>query len=293
MNQFLLCQADSKELERFPHIGEFALQRINTLKLDEFYRESPDLLRIFYVIEGKFEWQVQSANHVLYPGDTLLLLPGQTLSSQERFLNVGMLCWMKIRVVNSSKKPAISKWSGLSHADIQHLWRILHVNQHQLVIKLKEVGGLLNTLYAELRGREVGYRTRVNAILADLFILFGRKMISKNVPSHDFPQVFLKLDQALRQNLSKQWAVEEMAAMAGMGTTAFTEKVKSYSGFSPLNYLISIRISEAIRLLKKGEISVTDIALGVGFYSSQHFSTTFKKLTGYTPSEFRKKNLPK
>jgi len=43
--------------------------------------------------------------------------------------------------------------------------------------------------------------------------------------------------------------------------------------------------------LKKKDVSITDIALDTGFYSSQHFSTTFKKLTGYTPSQFRKNNL--
>jgi len=42
-------------------------------------------------------------------------------------------------------------------------------------------------------------------------------------------------------------------------------------------------------ILRKPELNFTDIALDTGFYSSQHFSTTFKKLTGYTPSEFRKK----
>ena len=69
-----------------------------------------------------------------------------------------------------------------------------------------------------------------------------------------------------------------MAAMVGMGTTLFNEKVKNYSGFSPINYLINIRISEAIKLLKNQDVSMTDIALELGFYSSQHFSTTFKKL---------------
>ena len=82
-----------------------------------------------------------------------------------------------------------------------------------------------------------------------------------------------------------------MAALIGLGTTTFTEKVKNYTGFSPLNYLINIRISEAIKLLKRPEVHVTDIALDVGFYSSQHFATTFKKLTGYTPREFRKKHI--
>jgi AraC-like DNA-binding protein len=101
----------------------------------------------------------------------------------------------------------------------------------------------------------------------------------------------MKLEQSLRENLSHQWTVEEMAALVGLGITAFSEKVKSYTGFSPLNYLINIRISEAIKLLKRRDVHVTDIALDVGFYSSQHFATTFKKLTGYTPSEFRKKHI--
>jgi AraC-like DNA-binding protein len=101
----------------------------------------------------------------------------------------------------------------------------------------------------------------------------------------------MRLEEVLRENLSHQWTVEEMAALVGMGTTLFNERVKSYSGFSPLNYLINIRISEAIKLLKRPDISVTDIALDTGFYSSQHFATTFKKLTGYQPSEFRKNHL--
>jgi transcriptional regulator GlxA family with amidase domain len=98
----------------------------------------------------------------------------------------------------------------------------------------------------------------------------------------------MKLEKTLRENLEHQWTVAEMAALVGLGTTAFTEKVKSYTGFSPLNYLINIRISEAIKLLKRTDVNLTDIALDTGFYSSQHFSTTFKKLTGYTPSQFRK-----
>jgi AraC family transcriptional activator of mtrCDE len=100
----------------------------------------------------------------------------------------------------------------------------------------------------------------------------------------------MKLEQSLRNNLDHQWLVEEMAVLVGLGTTAFTEKVKNYTGFSPLHYLINIRIAEAIKLLKNTGKPVTDIALETGFYSSQHFSTTFKKLTGYTPRQFRANN---
>jgi AraC-like DNA-binding protein len=132
----------------------------------------------------------------------------------------------------------------------------------------------------------------VNHLIDELLIVITRQLTRQTNPARDFPKVFMQLEQTLRENLAHQWSVEEMAAVVGMGTTLFNEKVKSYSGFSPINYLINIRISEAIKLLKKEDISLTDIALDIGFYSSQHFSTTFKKLTGYTPSEFRKNILP-
>jgi AraC-like DNA-binding protein len=120
--------------------------------------------------------------------------------------------------------------------------------------------------------------------------MITRQLTRQSNPSRDFPKLFMNLEEALRKDLSHQWTVEEMAAIAGMGTTLFTERVKSFTGFTPINYLINIRVSEAIKLLKRREVSITDIALDTGFYSSQHFSTTFKKLTGYTPGEFRKNN---
>ncbi|HSC40091.1 MAG TPA: AraC family transcriptional regulator, partial [Chitinophagaceae bacterium] len=132
--------------------------------------------------------------------------------------------------------------------------------------------------------------TRVNQLIDELLIMITRQFTRQSNPSRDFPKIFMKLEEALRRDLSHQWTVEEMAAIAGMGTTLFTEKVKSFTGFTPINYLINIRVSEAIKLLKRKEVSITDIALDTGFYSSQHFSTTFKKLTGYTPGEFRKNN---
>lgn len=154
---------------------------------------------------------------------------------------------------------------------------------------MKEAGILFQNIRHEIFNREIGYVTRVNQLIDELFILIARHISRQNNSRADFPQTFIKLAGSLRKNLSHQWTVKEMAALAGFGTTAFSEKVKSYTGFSPLNYLINIRISEAIKLLKRQNVNITNVALDTGFYSSQHFATTFKKLTGYTPRELRKK----
>lgn len=48
-----------------------------------------------------------------------------------------------------------------------------------------------------------------------------------------------------------------------------------------------------MELLKQRDVDITQIAFRVGFSSQSHFSTAFKKLTGFTPTEYRETQLPK
>jgi len=288
MNQLLLQQQASKELADFPHIKEFAYKKNNTIQLNSFNVGVMDDIGIYYVLEGKHNWVIGATEHTLYPGDIAIILPGENFGGKNNILNIGSLMWVKLNVQN--QRQLIGEWSQLSKKERHSLEQILSVNKGLLVLNIKEAQALFFDLKYELQNAEVGFCTRIAQLLDHLFIIICRQLIRQNHSRRDFPTTFLRLEQTLRQNLSRQWTVEEMAAFAGMGTTAFTEKVKNYSGFSPLNYLINLRITEAIKLLKRNEVNVTDIALAIGFYSSQHFSTTFKKLTGYTPSDFRKNN---
>ncbi len=223
----------------------------------------------------------------------LLVQPGQQFGVQKGVPDIGKLCWLYIAVnkTEPADKIALGKWSSIPKNELLAIGKILKLCNTSVLPRIKDAGRILNEIQQELFNQQIGYCTRVNHLLDELIILIARNLPQQNNTHRDFPQSFMNLEQALRKNLSHNWTVEEMAAMVGLGTTAFTEKVKSFSGFSPLSYLITIRISEAIKFLKRNDLSITDIALDTGFYSSQHFSTTFKKLTGYTPSDFRKKNM--
>jgi len=293
MHQFLLQQGYSKELQSFAHVIEFALKRNNTIQLNSFNESSCSSIRIYYILEGKFEWIVNDQHHILYPGDLVLIQPGHKFGGQKGVLDIGKLCWIYIEVNQSlpDERIMFGKWSCLPKIEILAIGKILRLCNTPVLSRLKDAGRIFIELQNEILNQQIGYTTRTNQLIDELFILIARKLTLQNNTHRDFPTSFMKLETTLRQNLSHNWTVEEMAALVGLGTTTFTEKVKSYSGFSPLNYLITIRIAEAIKLLKRNDLSVTDIALDTGFYSSQHFSTTFKKLTGYTPSDFRKKNI--
>lgn len=288
MNQFSLQYGNSNELEWFPHVKEFVLKKTSTIQLDSFSNVVSETLRIYYVIEGKFEWLIDRNLHVLYPGEIGLVLPGQRIGGSKGYLDIGTLFWLHIEVEGREMDMIdLGKWSTLSQNERSLIGKILMLNKLP-VLKMKEAGDILHEAKVEIMNQELGYVTRVNHLMDSLLILVARQSTRQSTSRRDFPRTFMKLEQTLRRNLKHQWTVEEMAALFGLGTTAFTEKVKSYTGFSPLNYLINIRISETIKMLKRPDVNVTDIALETGFYSSQHFSTTFKKLTGYTPGEFRK-----
>jgi AraC-like DNA-binding protein len=295
MNQFLL-QASSRELEGFPHIIEVGIRKNTTIQLNSWARSiAEDCIRIYYVLEGKFEWIIDERHHILYPGDLAIVLPHQSLKGEKDFLDIGTFFWIQIRVEcdATNKNFSLKPWSGLSESESLTICRIQQLSKAAVLVRMKEAYTILQNMRTELYEQQIGYKTRVNQLIDELLVLIARQSTHQNNLQRDFPLVFVKLEGALRQNLAHQWTVEEMAAMVGLGTTAFSEKVKNYTGFSPLNYLINIRISEAIKLLRKPDVNVTSVALDTGFYSSQHFATTFKKLTGYTPGEFRKKDMLK
>ncbi len=294
MNQFVLQQGSSKELRLFPQILELGIKKNISIQFNSLPVAAINGIRLYFIMEGKFEWAIQSNQYVLYPGDVALILPGHSFGSPEGLLDIGTFAWIHINVQQlEGGEIILGKWSSFTESESQAIGKLLSLNNSPVLLNFGDAGKILKCIQTELFSQEIGYHTRVNHQMDELFIQVTRQLTRQNNPGRDFPKTFMNLEQALRQNLSHQWTVEEMAALVGLGTTLFNERVKNYSGFSPINYLINIRISEAIKLLKRPEISLTDIALDTGFYSSQHFSTTFKKLTGYTPSEFRKNHLNK
>jgi AraC-like DNA-binding protein len=292
MNQLLLLQGSSQELNLFPHIIELGTIKNTCINLTALPMAAISGVKFFFVVDGKFRWTVDNKEHTFYPGDVAMILPGQAFGSSDGVLEIGSFSFLHINASLNMDEIVLDKWSSLSGNEIGAISKILLFNSPVIITPFNEAGKVLKGIQQELCSQEVGYFARVNNYIDDLFITITRQLTRQNNPGRDFPKTFMKLEEALRRDISHQWTVDEMAALVGLGNTLFNEKVKSYSGFTPLSYLINIRITEAIKLLKKTSSSITDIALDTGFYSSQHFSTTFKKFTGFTPGDFRKNNSP-
>jgi len=91
----------------------------------------------------------------------------------------------------------------------------------------------------------------------------------------------------LESNYQKKVSENTLASLCGMNPFRFSRCFKKEIGVTLQEYLVRLRIREALRLLDNPNASITDIALMVGFNDTSYFSRTFKKYMNHSPSEFR------
>jgi AraC-like DNA-binding protein len=81
--------------------------------------------------------------------------------------------------------------------------------------------------------------------------------------------------------------VDALARDAAMSPGHFSRSFKAAYGESPYGYLMTRRIERAMALLRRGDVSVTEVCFEVGCSSLGSFSSSFTKLVGLTPSAYR------
>jgi AraC-like DNA-binding protein len=84
--------------------------------------------------------------------------------------------------------------------------------------------------------------------------------------------------------------VPAMARAALMSPAHFSRQFRAAYGETPYSYLMTRRIERAKALLRRGELSVTDVCMTVGCTSLGSFSSRFTELVGETPSAYRARN---
>ena len=93
-----------------------------------------------------------------------------------------------------------------------------------------------------------------------------------------------RIDREFAQPLD----VEALARGAHMSAGHFSREFRRAYGESPYSYLMTRRIERAMALLRRGDLSVTDVCFAVGCSSLGTFSTRFTELVGVPPSSYRR-----
>jgi AraC family transcriptional regulator len=105
-----------------------------------------------------------------------------------------------------------------------------------------------------------------------------------------FPANLLRTVRYMEDNLSDTIHLETLASQACMSKYHFCRVFKRHVGMSPMHCLVVMRVEQAKELLNREGVSVSMAAYRSGFDDLSEFNKQFKKVTGLTPSDYRKSN---
>lgn len=95
-----------------------------------------------------------------------------------------------------------------------------------------------------------------------------------------------RIDREFAQPLD----VDVLARAASMSSAHFIRRFRETYSETPYSYLMTRRVERAMTLLRRGDLSVTDVCLAVGWNSLGSFSARFTELVGETPSAYRSRS---
>lgn len=95
--------------------------------------------------------------------------------------------------------------------------------------------------------------------------------------------------ELIHANLHKRISIAELAREVNMSRGRFCYVFKTEISLSPSDYIGTLRMREAERMLGETFLSVKEIRAELGNLDRSHFSREFKNFCGLTPSEFRKR----
>src|SRR5436189_1323989 len=91
----------------------------------------------------------------------------------------------------------------------------------------------------------------------------------------------------VEDNLHRELRLAELSGLVHMSPYHFARLFKRSTGVSPHRFLVRRRIDEARALLAARRVSIAEISRTVGFRTPSHFTTSFRRITGMTPSAYR------
>lgn len=155
-----------------------------------------------------------------------------------------------------------------------------------------DINMLLRLFLEELRYKQQGYEFMIE----NLSLLIAGNLIRQikhNIPSK--PRVsqsgakedIKKVVDYMNENCTSGVSCTELSDLIKMGKHSFLRNFKAQMDKTPYEYLLDLKIEKAKKMLKANEYTITEISLMCGFSSHSHFTATFKKKTGISPTEYR------
>ncbi len=252
-----------------------AISEAEEIKIRDFFEFNDDnnnFYRMIYVIDGKINCKNFSSNYLLCTGDFILIRTREHQSIENADIKTARVILLTIDVTGYD----VQKISG----------RIIRPN----ALSLQKLNILADNVRSGIWNSE-NYFLHEFANLTEIFLI---SLIKSDDETHMLnsraANEFKNIVEIMRNNVEKPLNVKDIAEKCGMSESNLKKIFSKYSVCSVHRYFLKMKIFKAIELLDN-DYNVAEISEILSFNNQNYFGVVFKKETGYSPLNYRKKFL--
>jgi len=240
--------------------------------------DHPVCFEICLIRKGSVDWWTEDQTYVVNDRNVYISYPGEMHGTVGTVLQPCDLYWFQLRWTRREPPSFLTAREGAA------LYRKLHDLPSRVFRVSDRVVDLFEQLLEEHRDQREESPIVCHGIVVQLLALLiiegcgGAKTVSSAVG---------RAMQWMREHSDDEYSLADVADTAGLSVSRLQARFRSEAGCALGEFRARLRLSKARRLLSTTGLSVTDIAMQLGFSTSQYFATMFRKHSGMSPREYR------
>lgn len=244
-------------------------------KRQAFPNHSHEYYVIGFVEQGHRKLICNKKCYIASSGSFILLNPGDRHYCDPNCAEE----YLEYRVINV-KVESMRKFCGIDEQDLLPMFDSHVVVDAELEQRFIQLHNLIVS-------NQANRHTDPEGMLVEFLRVIVGNYSKFEVVSQDYSCEVRKFTEALRENYDSVVGIDELCAKLGIGRRIIFRLFTKEQGITPHRYVLTLRLSEARRLLAQGMVC-SQVAMQLGFSDQPHFIRFFKSLMGVTPKEYMK-----
>lgn len=232
--------------------------------------------QINYITRGEGIFELEKGKYRVSAGNILYLEPNN---------------WHRYRPI--STKGWTENYIGFSGSLANRFMLALSNGRKRPIIRCgldDDIMGIFNELFNLVLNEKPGFQMMASGLLVQLI---GKILSLEKGKSFTGKSIERKIEQArflIQQNIENRIDLQALAGEYNLGYSYFRRMFREYTGVSPSQYHLQLRLIKAKEMLLTSDQEIKEIAYHLGFETVQYFNRVYKAKMGVTPGSVRKAN---